>query len=263
MAAKTTFVIVPGAWHPAVTFEAFARRLEGLGYQVRVVDHKSVGAEPPLKNFDPDVEQVRDVIEEEAAKGQDVVVFMHSYGGMVGTEACRGLSKKDREAAGKTGGIVKLIYCSAFMVPDGRYSQNSRTTTPAPPATEAPRPLLPKSFFKPVKRNGLVLINPITSRIQSLRINRRQAGTMDHRVRQRHAGRRGKPRSHFLQRHESRARCRYQEASQTAQQPGFYESAHIPCLQRHSIDIYLLHQGQCHAIRSTGSHGCASEKLGR
>lgn len=123
MAAKPIFVIVPGAWHPSVCFEALAGRLEVLGYQVRAVDHKSVGAEPPLQNFDPDVEQVHDVIEEEAEKGQDVVVFMHSYGGMVGTEACRGLGKKAREAAGKTGGIVKLIYCCAFMVPEGMFSE--------------------------------------------------------------------------------------------------------------------------------------------
>lgn len=123
MAAKPTFVIVPGAWHPAVCFEALAKRLERLGYPIRAVDHKSVGAEPPLQSFDPDVEQVHNVIEEEAEKGQDVVVFMHSYGGMVGTEACQGLGKKAREPAGKTGGIVKLIYCCAFMVPEGMFSE--------------------------------------------------------------------------------------------------------------------------------------------
>lgn len=133
MAANTTFVIVPGAWHPAVCFEAFARRLEGLGHQVRVIDHKSVGAEPPLQNFDPDVEQVHDVIEEEADKGQDVVVFMHSYGGLVGTEACRGLSKKARETIGKIGGVAKLIYCCAFIVPEGKCVLMTRGSTERPP----------------------------------------------------------------------------------------------------------------------------------
>lgn len=119
MAALTTFVLVPGAWHPASCLDPVAARLKSCGYRVRSVDLPSFGAEPPLDSFAPDVEKVRQVIEEEAGKGQDVVVFMHSYGGMVGTEACRGLDKKGREAAGREGGVGRLIYCCAFMVPEG------------------------------------------------------------------------------------------------------------------------------------------------
>lgn len=121
MASKTTFVIVPGAWHPAVCLEPLKSRLEDRSFQVRVVDHKSIGAEPPLPNFDPDVAQVRTIIEQEADKERDVAVFMHSYGGMVGTEACRGLSRNARAAVGKKGGIIQLIYCCAFLVPEGMY----------------------------------------------------------------------------------------------------------------------------------------------
>lgn len=121
MAANTTFVLVPGAWHPAACFDALASRLKGAGYQVRGIDNVSFGAEPPIESFNPDVEQVHKVIEGEADKGQDVIVFMHSYGGMVGTEACRDLDKKAREAVGKKGGVVRLIYCCAFMVPEGKH----------------------------------------------------------------------------------------------------------------------------------------------
>lgn len=121
MAAKTTFVLVPGGWHPAVCLEALTRRLQELGHQVRAIDHKSIGAEPPLQSFDPDVEQVHDVIEQEADGGQDIAVFMHSYGGLVGTEACRGLSKTARAAAGKEGGVTRLIYCCAFILPEGMF----------------------------------------------------------------------------------------------------------------------------------------------
>lgn len=120
MAAQTTFVLIPGAWHPASCLDPVADRLRRFGYQVRSVDLASVGAEPPLDSFAPDVERARRVVEDEADEGQDVVVFMHSYGGMVGTEACRGLDKKGREAAGKKGGARRLVYCCAFILPEGK-----------------------------------------------------------------------------------------------------------------------------------------------
>lgn len=119
MTSGTTFVLVPGAWHPASALDPVAKPLSDAGYAVRGVDLPSCGAEPPLDGFGPDVEAISGVIAEEADKGQDVVVFMHSYGGVVGTEACRGLGKKERAAAGKKGGIVRLIYCTAFMVGEG------------------------------------------------------------------------------------------------------------------------------------------------
>ncbi|KAJ0123622.1 hypothetical protein J7T55_012088 [Diaporthe amygdali] len=119
MTSSTTFVFVPGAWHPASAIDPVAKPLSAAGYAVRGVDLPSVGAEPPLDGFGPDVDAISKVIAEEADKGQDVVLFMHSYGGVVGTEACRGLGGKDREAAGKKGGVIRLIYCTAFMVGEG------------------------------------------------------------------------------------------------------------------------------------------------
>lgn len=122
MATHTTFVLVPGAWHPLSCLDPLASRLSASGYNVRGIDLASVGAEPPLDSFDPDVDLIRTAIVEEADKGQDVIVFMHSYGGMPGGQACRGLDKKGREAAGKKGGVVGLIYCTAFLVPEGKCS---------------------------------------------------------------------------------------------------------------------------------------------
>lgn len=121
MTSSTTFVLVPGAWHPASALDLIAKPLSDAGYTVRGVDLPSVGSEPPLDDFNPDVEKISRVIAEEADRGQDVVLFMHSYGGIVGTEACRGLGKKEREAAGKKGGVVRLIYCAAFLLREGGF----------------------------------------------------------------------------------------------------------------------------------------------
>ncbi|KAL1864006.1 hypothetical protein Daus18300_007971 [Diaporthe australafricana] len=117
--ATTSFVMVPGAWHPASALDLVAKPLRAAGYAVRGVDLPSCGAEPPLDGFGPDVDALGKVIAEEADRGQDVVVFMHSYGGVVGTQACRGLGKRERGAAGKKGGVVRLVYCCAFLLGDG------------------------------------------------------------------------------------------------------------------------------------------------
>jgi hypothetical protein len=43
-------------------------------------------------------------------EGKDVIVFVHSYGGVVGGAAAAGLSKSARSVEGKPGGVVGLLY---------------------------------------------------------------------------------------------------------------------------------------------------------
>lgn len=121
MASNTTFILVPGAFHPASSFNAIIEPLKTAGYNIKGIDLASCGSEPPLDDFGPDADLISQAIKEAAEEGQDVVVFMHSYGGVVGAESCRGLGKEEREASGKRGGVVRLIYCSAFMVEEGSY----------------------------------------------------------------------------------------------------------------------------------------------
>jgi hypothetical protein len=51
--------------------------------------------------------------------GKEVVIFVHSYGGVVGGQAARGLSKRARSASGKPGGIIGLIYLVGNIVGEG------------------------------------------------------------------------------------------------------------------------------------------------
>lgn len=132
MTSNTTFLLVPGAWHPASSFDPIVKPLKTAGYDVRGIDLACYGAEPPLENFQPDVDVIKKAIEEAVNKGQDVVVFMHSYGGVVGAEACRGLGKKEREASGKKGGVVRLIYCCAFMIDEGTSPMDLFNHQPLP-----------------------------------------------------------------------------------------------------------------------------------
>jgi hypothetical protein len=51
--------------------------------------------------------------------GKDVLLLMHSYGGCPGADAAKGLSKAERQAAGKKGGIVGLVFMCAFVAAEG------------------------------------------------------------------------------------------------------------------------------------------------
>jgi hypothetical protein len=48
-----------------------------------------------------------------AEKGKDIVLVMHSYGGICGTESVRGITKAERAISGKKGGIIRLFYISS------------------------------------------------------------------------------------------------------------------------------------------------------
>lgn len=48
-------------------------------------------------------------------QGKDVVLYLHSYAGFPGSSAIAGFLKAERSAKGLQGGIIGLIFQSAFM----------------------------------------------------------------------------------------------------------------------------------------------------
>lgn len=81
--------------------------------------HKSTGFEPPTQTLADDITNLRQTILKLVNDGKDVIVLMHSYGGVVGSGAVEGLGKAEREKAGKTGGVVLIVYMAAFALPKG------------------------------------------------------------------------------------------------------------------------------------------------
>lgn len=116
-----TFVIVPGAWHPASIYEDFTSQLQQAGYETVVATYPSCNSQDPkTATCEEDTKAVRQqcmsLIEEQS---KDLVLVCHSYGGMPAGGAAFGLSKKDRLGEGKEGGVIGLVYMSAFVVPEG------------------------------------------------------------------------------------------------------------------------------------------------
>lgn len=118
-AEQPVYVLAPGAWHGPECFDLVREKLKAKGYETRAVTYPSVGAEPPNKGLADDAAALRAEIQTLADQGRQVIVVVHSYGGLVGAEATQGLGFKQRKAEGKAGGVALLVYLSAFVTPKG------------------------------------------------------------------------------------------------------------------------------------------------
>src|SRR5436190_3637998 len=104
-----TVILVHGAAHGNPEyFKPLKAWLTYDGIESVSMKCPSDGADPPRLGMYDDAKYVREIILKEIDAGKDVLVFMHSYGGMVGTEASKGLSKAERQKEGKKGGVVHL-----------------------------------------------------------------------------------------------------------------------------------------------------------
>jgi pimeloyl-ACP methyl ester carboxylesterase len=121
MATKQEFIVVPGAWHSPEAFKSTTILLQNAGYTVHGISLPSVGASPPLQSFDPDVSVIQSTINKVLSSGKDVVIVYHSYGGVPGSEALGEYIKSLESGEKKEGwGIVRrLVYCCAFVLPEG------------------------------------------------------------------------------------------------------------------------------------------------
>ena len=53
-------------------------------------------------------------------ENKEVIVILHSYGGVIGTQAVHAsLSRRNRKAAGLLGGVISLVYMTAYLLPVG------------------------------------------------------------------------------------------------------------------------------------------------
>ena len=117
--SKPVFVFVPGAWHTPDVYDPLISHLTSSGYESAKVTLPSVGASPPTYDFTEDVDAVKATINDLIKQEKDIVLVAHSYAGLVVGELPKELGKRDRQSKGLNGGIVRLVFIMAFLVPEG------------------------------------------------------------------------------------------------------------------------------------------------
>lgn len=123
---KPTILIIQGCFQRPVVYDALKHRLESLGYPIVLPSLPTCGdAEDP--NFPSltllnDAEAVREKLELLVERERKtVMIVMHSYGGLVGSEAIpESMSHIKRRKDGLLGGVIHLFFISAFLLDPGQ-----------------------------------------------------------------------------------------------------------------------------------------------
>ncbi|KAL3482714.1 Alpha/beta hydrolase fold-1 [Aspergillus germanicus] len=124
-----TIVFIPGAWHTPEYYNNVRSILEKKGYPTVGVPLPSVDGTATMGE---DAAAIHTVTAQLVAEGKRVILVMHSYGGIPGTESAKGLAWRKRTAlggenagegrdrlSGSEGGIVALVYLAAYLLSEG------------------------------------------------------------------------------------------------------------------------------------------------
>ncbi|KAJ7757073.1 hypothetical protein B0H16DRAFT_1537935 [Mycena metata] len=137
MSPQPTFVLVPGALHTPAHLQLLADSLEAKGYPTQIFSLPSVGAlattAPPNIDAVKLRENLNDLVKNEQ---KEVILFCHSYGGIPASQSVKGLERSARAKAGEKGGIVKVIFQSAFLPLEGENVVDILTRSEVPPGDQ-------------------------------------------------------------------------------------------------------------------------------
>ncbi|KIW80216.1 hypothetical protein Z517_06831 [Fonsecaea pedrosoi CBS 271.37] len=115
MPSEVHVLLISGGCLTPRHFQALATLLSSHGYTVSNPRLASNSILPPANSFQIDRDLVRDIVKEKTDAGKEIIVVMHSYGGLVGTDAMTGMGVKERKARGQSGGVKWLAYMAALM----------------------------------------------------------------------------------------------------------------------------------------------------
>lgn len=153
MAPKTSFIIVPGSFATAPLYDSLVGVLRNQGHSVRAIDLPSAndGSVLPAPTGEDDAKHIRKEIEaalDSETEPSDVVLMLHSYSGVPGSSALKGLSRADRKAAGKATAVAGVLYLASFVLRQGESNRAWLTANDAMP--EPFRSGVPGGYLGPI-----------------------------------------------------------------------------------------------------------------
>ncbi|KAI0405387.1 catalytic protein [Xylaria palmicola] len=132
---KPTLVLVQGSFQLPEVYYKLSDALRAAGYCVVQPSLPSLtGQDKPefaSKSLTDDALAIRSKVTELVEQGETVVMILHSYGGLVGTEAItKDLSYEQRKSNGLAGGVLHLFYFAAFILTEGQSVLNTFGESP-------------------------------------------------------------------------------------------------------------------------------------
>ncbi|KAL3478498.1 alpha/beta-hydrolase [Aspergillus californicus] len=118
--SKPTILLIPGAWHRGSTFEPVAALLRTQGYPAETLTLLSAGGPTSTTVADDAAYIQKRYLDDLISQGKEVVVVMHSYAGIPGTDSVKGRTRRDIAAQGRKGGVVALVYMAALLISAGQ-----------------------------------------------------------------------------------------------------------------------------------------------
>lgn len=127
--AMPTILLIPSSFCPsALLWDKTINHLHRAGYATLAIELPSVGppSTAPGKTMLDDAAHIHGIVQQLAdGGGKEVVLVMHSYGGVLGTQAVDGLSVKERSERGAKGGVIGLVYVNAILINAGENLMES------------------------------------------------------------------------------------------------------------------------------------------
>lgn len=122
MATLPHVLLVPGFWEGPSVYDALLDQLRAHKYRADVIPLQSTGCKSPGNpSMRDDVAYIRKRIHEtvEAGACQEVVLVLHSAGGLLGSMAIEGLGVDERRVNGEKGGVIKIVFLAGAILPEG------------------------------------------------------------------------------------------------------------------------------------------------
>ena len=130
---KPTIVFVPGAFHTSAHFEPISALLNQASFPTTTVEIPTT-ARAKTASYRDDVYAIRSLLERLVEEdGKEVLLALHSYGGVPGCQTVSGLERSKRKAEGKPGGVIHVLFIAALLVEQGQGMAAALEGGKAPP----------------------------------------------------------------------------------------------------------------------------------
>ena len=117
--ARPVLVIIPTSFCESSLYDGQVKFLRERGHSVHVLDPPSFPSSykpnTPGPSMYDDAKFITEFVTRLASDGTELVILAHGYGGSPASQSLKGLTKHERAASGKTGGVVRIAYLTAVV----------------------------------------------------------------------------------------------------------------------------------------------------